>query len=96
MAQANATRRHYLRQGFDEVYLSIIPNKTTVVNPPMGRYNRLPERVETHPALEVPLVSVREVFMQQGPQLYQRGDSHWNCQGRQLWLGRVNQMLSGY
>ena len=94
VAHANAMRQHYLQAGFDEVLLSVIPNKTTVVNPPMGRYNRLLERLETHPALQVPLISVRKRFMQSGPKLYQRGDSHWNCEGRQIWLEAVNRKIS--
>ena len=40
----NATREEYLKAGIDEVYLSIIPNKVSILSPEMGKYNHLIDR----------------------------------------------------
>lgn len=89
---ANITREKYKKMGFDEVYLSIIPNKTSLLIKEDQKYNRLLERVEKHPELQVPLISVWEEFTAKN--YYQKGDSHWNCAGQKIWVDKVNQELT--
>lgn len=88
---ANITREKYKKMGFDEVYLSIIPNKTSLLIKDDQKYNRLLERVEQHPQLKGPLISVWEEFTSQN--YYQKGDSHWNCAGQKIWVDKVNEQL---
>jgi hypothetical protein len=88
---ANITREKYKKMGFDEVYLSIIPNKTSLLIKDNQKYNRLLERVEKHPDLQIPLISVWEEFSSQN--YYQKGDSHWNCAGQKIWVDKVNSEL---
>ncbi len=85
----NRVRERYRQLGFSEVYLSIVPNKTTIVVPMTSRYNHLIERVEQHPALRLPVVSVYAPFRSATGSIYALGDSHWNCKGRAIWLRQV-------
>jgi hypothetical protein len=84
----NAAADHYRRAGFDEVMLSIIPNKVSIMEPNRGPkpYNRLLERVQQHPNLNVPVIDVYAPYRQSSQPVYELGDTHWNCTGRQLWL----------
>lgn len=89
----NITYDRFRSLGFDEVYLSIIPNKATIADPAYGRYNHLIERVQQHPALHMPVVNVYARYKAARQPLYALSDSHWNCQGRALWLEAVNERL---
>jgi len=91
---ANATREYYRSLGFDEVYLSIIPNKSSLLIKDEKDYNRLVERVENHPDLQMPLISVWKAFIAKN--YYQKGDSHWNCAGQKIWVDAVNERLSAH
>lgn len=87
----NLSREHYRKLGFDEVYLSIIPNKSSLLLSHDCRYNRLLERVENNPNLKTPLISVWKEFSNKN--YYQKGDSHWNCAGQKIWVDKVNTQL---
>jgi hypothetical protein len=87
----NATRNHYKNMGFDEVYLSIIPNKTSILVSDEKNYNHLLERVEGHKDLQTPLISVWKEFSSKN--YYQKGDSHWTCAGQKIWVDKVNEKL---
>ena len=82
----NDTADRYLAAGFDAVYLSIIPNKVSILDPTKGSYNHLIERVEHNPQLRVPVVSVYSIYKKQSASVYALGDSHWSCNGRRIWL----------
>lgn len=88
---ANQTRENYLKLGFDEVYLSIIPNKTSCVVKDSTSYNHLLQRVENHPELKMPVISVWDEFSAEN--YYQKGDSHWNCEGQKIWVDKVNRLI---
>jgi len=94
VAHLNQTAEFYKKQGFDEVWLSIIPNKTTIVEQNRGPYNRLIARVQEHPGLRLPVVDAYSLLQPGGAKVYERSDSHWNCRGRALWLKAVNERLS--
>jgi hypothetical protein len=87
----NLTYEYYKSLGFDEVYLSIIPNKTSVLAQDLGEYNHLIERMEGNKDLKMPVISVYADFMKKN--LYLKGDSHWNCEGQQIWIDKVNEHL---
>jgi hypothetical protein len=91
----NAAAEHYRRAGFDEVMLSVIPNKVTLIDPAHGPgpYNRLLERVQHHPRLNVPIIDVYTPYRQSRAPLYELGDTHWNCAGRQIWLNELRKRL---
>ncbi len=89
----NATAIRFRQQGFDAVYLSIIPNKASILDPGQGQYNHLIERVQAHPKLRVPFVDIYSEYTKQPQSVYALGDSHWNCNGRALWLRGVNGVI---
>jgi hypothetical protein len=90
----NATADRYRAAGFDAVYISIIPNKASILAPAMGQYNHLIERVESNSRLRVPVVSVYADYKRQPTNVYALGDSHWNCTGRAIWIRAVQKRLA--
>jgi hypothetical protein len=89
----NKTYQYYKKAGFDHVYLSIIPNKTSILGTDLGEYNHLIERIQKHSALEMPFYDIYTPFHNSKKVLYEKGDSHWNCEGKQIWLDLVNSKL---
>lgn len=89
----NSTYNYYKNLGFDEVYLSIIPNKTSILAPDLGQYNHLIERIQHSNALMMPYLDVYTPIKNSKVLLYDTGDTHWNCQGKQIWIDNVNHKL---
>ncbi|PQJ11699.1 hypothetical protein CJD36_007855 [Flavipsychrobacter stenotrophus] len=84
---------HYKAEGFDEVYLSVIPTPVTILQP--ARYNHFLPRVSAHPNMNMPLIDLYPIFKSDAnpSRLYRSGDTHWNNNGMQIWLGMVNEVL---
>jgi hypothetical protein len=89
----NKTYQQYKKAGFDEVYLSIIPNKSSILGTDLGEYNHLIEQIQKQSALEMPFFDIYTPFHNSNKVFYERGDSHWNCEGKQMWLDLVNSKL---
>lgn len=89
----NETYNYYKNLGFDEVYLSIIPNKTSILAPDLGKYNHLIERIQQHSAFKIPYLDIFTPIKRSKTLLYDIGDTHWNCQGKQIWIDEVNRKL---
>jgi hypothetical protein len=88
----NAIYDHYIASGFQEVYLSLIPNSATI-NQPAG-YNNLIPAIQTDARLRMKIMDVYSAFKKSPELLYQAGDTHWNYKGKQLWLDVVNEKLA--
>lgn len=91
--QVNLTREKYQKAGFDEVYLSIIPNKVSVISPDLGTYNHLIERIQEDSTLKMPIIDTYADFRKNPTKYYLKSDSHWTCEGRNIWLDKINKML---
>lgn len=89
----NEAREKYLKFGFDEVYLSIIPNKVSILSPNLGTYNHLIERIQSNPRLQIPLISTYSIFKKYPQKYYLKSDTHWTCEGREIWLDKLNKIL---
>jgi hypothetical protein len=85
----NAVADRYKRFGFDEVYLSIIPNKASILETGRSDYNQLVERVQQSPKLQVPTIDVFGRYRTAKESPYLLSDTHWNCTGRAIWLDQV-------
>ncbi len=85
----NATADYYKGLGFDEVYLALIPNKVTIVEPDRSTYNQLIPRIQDNPNLRVPAINVYDAYRRAFVSPYLTGDTHWTCAGRATWLGLV-------
>lgn len=89
----NITHQYYKKAGFNEVYLSIIPNKTSILGTDLGEYNHLIERIQQHSDLKIPFFDIYTTYYHSKKVLYEKGDSHWNCEGKHMWLDLVNAKL---
>jgi len=90
----NTIYEHYKQEGFDEVYLSIIPNPVSILQP--NDYNGLIPALQKDPSLKMPTIDCYSVFAgyPEPGSLYRVGDTHWNNKGLQVWIGLVNQLLN--
>ena len=90
----NSVREKYLQAGFNEVYLSIIPNKVSILSPNLGKYNYLIEQIQADSNLKVPFIDTFSDFRKNPSKYYLKSDSHWTCEGRNIWLNKVNEILA--
>lgn len=88
----NAIRDYYKNAGFEEVYFCLIPNKVTVCEPDRAVYNNQIARIEQHPGLKVPFLSIQHE-LRRHPDWFHKGDGHWNVHGKRLWLRTVNGLV---
>lgn len=89
----NAVAARYRRLGFNEVYLSIIPNKASILETHRTDYNHLIERVQASPRLTVPTINIYDAFKHDSASPYLKGDTHWTCAGQTQWLERVRKKI---
>lgn len=89
----NSLYAHFRQAGFDEVYLSVIPNSASILQP--APYNQLIPRLQNDPGLKMPYIDLYSIFKQypDPASLHRAGDTHWNNSGMQLWLKQVNEVL---
>lgn len=92
----NSEYKHFKMLGFDEVYLSIIPNPVSILDPDLGRYNNLVERIQNRKDLNVPVIDIFKLFKDAHYQIFYKSDSHWNYDGLQIWVNQVNEILKKY
>jgi hypothetical protein len=81
--------------GFDEVYISLVPNSSSLYKKYPLPYNHLIERVEQNPERKFPYIDVYGIFNQKKTHqsLYHINDSHWNTSGKKIWLAKVDSVL---
>ena len=87
----NAVADRYKKLGFETVCLSMIPNKASILEPNRGVYNHLIERIQNHPNLRVPAIDTYTPFKNSPQSPYLKSDTHWNCEGRAIWLNLTRQ-----
>ena len=87
----NAVATRYKRLGFNEVYLSLIPNKASILETERTGYNHLVERIQENPRLTVPTITIYSQYKHSALSPYLKSDTHWNCEGRAIWLEQVRQ-----
>ena len=88
----NAINDHYLENGFKKVYLSIIPNTATIMQP--AGYNKLIPLLQDDPRLKIRVIDAYTALRNTTGVFYLPGDTHWNDKGRQLWLDIVNEKIA--
>jgi hypothetical protein len=87
----NAIYEHFKSKGFTEVYLTIIPNSATIMQP--EGYNNLIPLVYHHPDLKMKYIDVYTAYRQAPTGLYLPGDTHWTKKGFEKWVAVVNDTL---
>ena len=92
--QLNATCAYYKADGFDEVYLSLIPNPVTILKP--QNYNSLIPKLQQADSLKcMRIIDIYSLYMKDPDpgKLFRIGDTHWSNEGIQVWLNTVNAEL---
>jgi hypothetical protein len=89
----NSIFSKYQKFGFDEVYISIIPNPVTIIEPKMFVYNELISKIQNNRNFKIPYIDCLNVFKNTDYQIFLNSDSHWNEKGMQLWINEVNKIL---
>jgi hypothetical protein len=90
----NATCAYYKADGFDEVYLSVIPNAVTILKP--ENYNGLIPSLQQADSLKcMRIIDMYSLFTKEPDpgKLFRIGDTHWSNDGIQIWLKTVNTEL---
>lgn len=96
VASLNNAYKHFKAWGFDEVYLSIVPNPVTIIEPGYGKHNDLINRIQNNQNLVIPVINILPLFKNSQKELYLRSDTHWNYDGFQIWVDETNKMLKKY
>jgi hypothetical protein len=94
ISNINDVYDHYKAEGFDEIYLSVIPNPVTVLQPLY--YNGLIPQLQNPDSLKgMQIIDMYSLFMRDPDpgRLYRIGDTHWSFDGIQVWLNEVNAEL---
>lgn len=89
----NNAYSYYKSQGADEVYLSIIPNPVSILEPGRGNYNNIIERIENFPGRKIKTINITQRFKKYNGQIYNKSDSHWTYRGFYIWVDEVNSHL---
>jgi hypothetical protein len=84
---------YYRGTGFREVYLSIIPNTATIVQP--KGYNNLIPSIQNDPKLKMKIIDIYSAFKPLNGSTFRTGDTHWNNLGKQMWFDMVNRVIVG-
>ena len=93
----NRVYRHYRRAGFEQVYLAIMPNPVTILEPHLLTYNQVIPRIQRHPALQMPVIDVYAKLLHNRTRpIYQVSDSHWAKEGFLLGIAQVDSALATY
>ncbi len=87
---------HYKKAGFDQVYLSIIPNKVSILQSNLSDYNHLLERIQKHKSLYMATINTYDIYTKNPEGIYLKSDTHWTCQGSGIWQNLVNEIVSQY
>ena len=93
-SQLNAYFKYYKADGFDEVYLSIIPNPVTILQ--HKNYNGLIPALQNPDSLKgMHVIDMYTPFLKDpNPgRLFRIGDTHWSNYGIQIWVNAVNAEL---
>jgi len=88
----NVIYEHYKGIGFKKVYLSIIPNTATIMQP--EGYNNLIPLIQNDKHLKMEIVDVYSVFKKCTEGIYLRGDTHWSNKGKQIYVDLINNKLA--
>jgi len=81
--------------GFNKIYLSIIPNPVSILEPHYDGldYNELVKRIQNDPQLKMPNIDVTTEFERLKSKIYLASDSHWSAFGTTIWLNKLNAEL---
>ena len=88
----NAINKYAISKGFNKVYLCIIPNPTTILQP--TGYNDLIPKI--HSKIEMKYLDLYSIFTKNPNKslLYLAGDTHWSNKGLNIWIDELNDIIT--
>jgi hypothetical protein len=89
----NRISAYYKKAGFDEIYFTIPPNKVSIEEPQLGNYNHIIERIRDNKNLKVNFIDIYSTLKNSSLKTYPPNDTHWNCEGQQLWIDHFNKYV---
>ncbi len=91
----NGLYRQAQELGFKKIWLSIVPNPVSVLEPGYNglTYNHAASRIQNSTALKMPYIDLLPAFTQLKDKVYRKADSHWNEKGISTWLELFNKAL---
>lgn len=81
--------------GYKKVYISIIPNASSLYLPINLPYNHLIERIQNNKNLKVPFIDAYGILKKQKVPVFYNNDSHWNMDGQIVWLANTMSIIEG-
>jgi hypothetical protein len=82
---------HFRQAGFNEVYLSVIPGTSTIIQP--EGYNQIIPMVQQDTRLRIKIIDAYSAFKDQQQDYFCHGDTHWNKKGKKKWLNMVDEII---
>jgi len=82
--------------GFNKIYLSIIPNPVSIIDPNYNGliYNDIVNRIQNDKNLKLPYIDIMPAFKVLKSKSYSPSDTHWSQYGADTWLNKFNSELS--
>ncbi len=93
VANVDSTIKAYKKLGFQQVIVSIIPSKASILAPTDGVYNHLIERFETKAEGKFPIVNVYKEYTQNRANVFAINDTHWTCFGKNIWVNNTTDLI---
>lgn len=89
----NITYDSFFEKGYDQCFLSIIPNSVSVYEYDLKNYNKKLERIESDKNVKFEIISVYKHYVSERNNVYMKNDAHWNNHGYNIWVKEVNNSL---
>jgi hypothetical protein len=82
--------------GFDKIYISIIPNPVSIIDPHYDGlvYNDIVNRIQNDRNIKIPYLDIVPTFKVLKSKAYSPSDTHWSQYGAHIWLNKFNSELN--
>jgi hypothetical protein len=93
VANVDSTIKAYKSMGFDEVFVSVIPNKSSILAPNDGIYNHLAERFEKASEGKFETIDIYKEYVQNRNIVFGINETHWTCFGKNIWVKNAREKI---
>jgi hypothetical protein len=92
----DSTVKAYKAAGFDQVFISIIPSKASILAPNDGVYNHLIERFEAKATGKFPIIDIYKQYSENRSKVFEFNETHWTCFGKNIWLTNTTNLIDEF
>jgi hypothetical protein len=89
----NKVYDRYKPMGFDEIYLVMVPNPVSIIEPNDRNYNFLISRIQNDPKLKIKFIDLYSIYKNSTQQIYKNSDSHYTNTGFKILIDELNKNL---